>query len=132
MISYALTQNNNAVKLITGNYYKEKRVRTNKRVLVLDLDETIGHFHHLNLIYKCLVEVLQRELTQEEFNQLLDLFPEFFRPGIMTIFDFLFDKKRRSLSLQTLYLHQQPMQRELGENDCGLYSVEGQWRGCSL
>jgi hypothetical protein len=93
MINYAMTQKN-TVKLITGDYYKEKRIRTNKRVIVFDLDETIGHFHHLNIIYKCLVEVLHRELTQTEFNQLLDLFPEFFRPGILTIFDFLFSKKR--------------------------------------
>ena len=99
-----MTQRNNAVKLIKGDYYKEKRVITNKRVIVFDLDETIGHFHHLNIIYKCLVEVLQRDLTQLEFNQLLDLFPEFFRPGILTIFDFLFSKKREH-HLFKLYIY---------------------------
>ena len=119
-----MTQKNNAVKLLTGDYYREKRVRTNKRVIVFDLDETIGHFHHLNIIYKCLVKVLERELTQPEFNQLLDLFPEFFRTGIMTIFEFLFEKKTRAQLVQVVYLHKQPMQRKLGENDCKLYPVE--------
>ena len=104
MISYALTQKN-TVKLITGDYYKgNKRNKANKRVIVFDLDETIGHFHHLHIIYKCLVEVLKRELTQSEFNQLLDLFPEFFRPGILLIFDFLFSKKRDH-SLFKLYIY---------------------------
>ena len=104
MISYALTQKN-TVKLITGDYYKgNKRNKANKRVIVFDLDETIGHFHHLHIIYKCLVEVLKRELTQSEFNQLLDLFPEFFRPGILLIFDFLFSKKRDN-RLFKLYIY---------------------------
>lgn len=104
MINYAMAQKNNNVKLFMGDYYREKRVRTNKRVIVFDLDETIGHFHHLHIIYKCLVKVLDRELTQDEFNQLLDLFPEFFRTGIMTIFEFLFEKKREH-SLFKLYIY---------------------------
>jgi hypothetical protein len=103
MINYAMTQKN-TVKLITGDYYKEKRAKQRKKVIVFDLDETIGHFHHLNIIYKCLAEVYQRELSQLEFNQLLDSFPEFFRPGILTIFDFLFSKKKDQ-SLFKLYIY---------------------------
>ncbi len=124
MINYALTQKNNAVKLFTSDYYREKRVRTNKRVIVFDLDETIGHFHHLNIIYKCLVKALERELTQTEFNQLLDLFPEFFRTGIMTIFEFLFEKKRDH-SVFKLYIY---TNNQCSENWAKMIANYIQWK----
>lgn len=102
MISYTLAQKN-IVKLIAGNHYKQKHPGKRKKVIVFDLDETIGHFSHLHIIYKSLVKVFS-SISQNEFNQLLDLYPEFFRPGILTIFEFLFNKKRDN-SLFKLYIY---------------------------
>ena len=90
MISYELTRTNeNAVRVVKGDYYNHKRKHIKKKVIVFDLDETIGNFSHLQTICKCLSQWLGRDLFQDEFNSLLDLFPEFFRPGIFTILDFL-------------------------------------------
>lgn len=98
MIGYALKQNQKKfIKTYKGNHYKNEpklkiRGKINK-IIVFDLDETLGHFVDLHNIYKCLMKVLGRELTQTEFNQLLDLYPEFLRPGILTILKFLYNKK---------------------------------------
>lgn len=105
MISYALTKTNeNNVRLVKDDYYNHKRKHVRKKVIVFDLDETIGHFSQLQTIYKCLTQLFNRELFQEEFNSLLDLFPEFFRPGILTILDFLSAKKQKN-DLFKLYIY---------------------------
>ena len=58
MINHALTNNN--VKIIKGDYYNHKRKHVRKKVIVFDLDETIGHFMHLQIINRCLVSMLNR------------------------------------------------------------------------
>lgn len=78
------------VKLMKGNYYyQNKRRKVRKKTIVFDLDETIGHFKHLKQLYQCI-----HSTSQQEFNTLLDLYPEFLRPGIMSIFELLAEKKR--------------------------------------
>jgi hypothetical protein len=105
MINYALMKTNETnVRLIKGDYYNHKHKHVRKKVIVFDLDETIGHFSHLQTICKCLSEWLGRNLFQDEFNLLLDLFPEFFRPGIFTILDFLYNKKHKN-ELFKLYIY---------------------------
>ena len=76
------------VKLIKGEYYNGKRRKVRKKTIVFDLDETIGHFKQLKIIYQCI------NPSQQEFNMLLDIYPEFMRPGIMSIMEMLADKKR--------------------------------------
>ena len=103
MINFRMAQQTSAT-LIKGDHYnvqarcKKKTVlRNRKKVVVFDLDETIGHFHHLQIIVNCLEDAFEKELDQSEFCKLLDLFPEFFRPGIFTVFDFLKTKKQDNL-----------------------------------
>ena len=104
MINFKMAQQSSAT-LIKGIHYKKKTaLRNRKKVVVFDLDETIGHFHHLQIIVKCLEEAFEKELDQTEFCKLLDLFPEFFRPGIFTVFDFLKTKKQDNL-LHKVYIY---------------------------
>ncbi len=100
MIGYALKQNQKRfVKAFKGKYYKkdEPIVKSRNKIIVFDLDETLGQFTELHSIYKCLIKVLDRDLNQSEFNKLLDLYPEFLRPGIITILEFLYYKKQNGV-----------------------------------
>jgi len=65
---------------------------------VFDLDETLGYFTELGMFWDCLKQYLKQEnsktiLTQTDFNDILDLFPEFLRPNIINILTYL--KKRK-------------------------------------
>lgn len=56
------------------------------KAVAFDLDETIGSFSDLYIIWSTICKELQNQTT---FNALLDLYPEFLRPGILHIFEFL-------------------------------------------
>jgi len=80
-------------KIIKGDYYKRKRRRSNGRVIAFDLDETLGSFTDLEILWSALQHFTQ-EYTPINFNQLLDLYPEFLRYGIIHILEFLLQKKK--------------------------------------
>jgi len=64
------------------------------RIVVFDLDETLGYFVQLGMFYDCILKITNnRQFTQEEFNQILDLYPEFVRPNIINILNYLKKKK---------------------------------------
>ena len=67
------------------------------KIVVFDLDETLGYFVEFGIFWDCLsLYLLQHnktELNQIEFNLILDLYPEFLRPNIMNILDYLKTKK---------------------------------------
>jgi hypothetical protein len=68
------------------------------KIVVFDLDETLGYFTELGMFWDCLKQYLKQEnsktiLTQTDFNDILDLFPEFLRPNIINILTYL--KKRK-------------------------------------
>jgi hypothetical protein len=72
-----------------GSFVKTTTIKKQK-VIVFDLDETLGDFLDLVLLWS--VETVIK--TQEQFNTLLDLFPEFLRFGIVTILEYLYNKKK--------------------------------------
>lgn len=78
------------------------RIKT--KAIVFDLDETIGYFSNLRQIHIAVEEVLEKSITQSEFNLLLNLYPEFLRPGILTILEFLEYKKAQG-TLQKVFLY---------------------------
>ena len=68
------------------------------KIVVFDLDETLGYFTELGIFYDCLKKYINSEnniikLSQTEFNDILDLFPEFVRPNIINILTYLKRKK---------------------------------------
>ena len=67
------------------------------KIVVFDLDETLGYFVEFGIFYDCLNRYLnqtkQINLTQTIFNEVLDLYPEFLRPNIIEILMYLKDKK---------------------------------------
>jgi hypothetical protein len=69
------------------------------KVLIFDLDETIGSFHEAAILWKLIETNLQKD-----FNTLMDLYPEFLRFGILQMFEFIMNKKRKG-KCDKLYLY---------------------------
>ena len=62
------------------------------KYIVFDLDETLGYFTELGIIWNCLQSVYSIN-GQNNFNELCDLFKdEYFRPGIFKVFSYLKSK----------------------------------------
>jgi hypothetical protein len=67
------------------------------KIVVFDLDETLGYFTQYSIFWSCLDKYLLENnnynLTLKDFSSILDLYPEFLRPGIMNILNYLKNKK---------------------------------------
>jgi hypothetical protein len=61
------------------------------KIVVFDLDETLGYFSELGMFIDFLHN--NHQISQEEFNEILDLYPEFIRPNIINILNYLKKKK---------------------------------------
>jgi hypothetical protein len=71
-----------------------------QRVVVFDLDETLGHFHLIRLIWESIHEFINYNnipymMGQTDFNDLFDIFPEMLRPEVLSILLFLKNEKDR-------------------------------------
>lgn len=68
------------------------------KVVVFDLDETLGYFTQYSIFWDSLSDYIKIKnknvLTQTDFNEILDLFPEFLRPNIVNILLYLKTKKK--------------------------------------
>ena len=64
------------------------------RIVVFDLDETLGYFTELGIFCDCLNKHFKNtEYSNTKFDELLDLYPEFLRPNIVNILRYLKSKK---------------------------------------
>ena len=66
------------------------------KIVVFDLDETLGYFTEFGIFWDCLKNYLKlndKGLSQKLFNNILDLYPEFLRPNILNILKYLKKKK---------------------------------------
>jgi hypothetical protein len=63
------------------------------KIVVFDLDETLGYFTEFGMFWDSLKKIVKQNLTQNDFNTLLDLYPEFLRPNIINILNYLKTKK---------------------------------------
>ena len=70
-------------------------IYNNMKIIIFDLDETLGYFVEFGMLWDSILKVSgKHEFTQEEFNAILDLYPEFIRPNIINIFNYLKKKKQ--------------------------------------
>ena len=65
-----------------------------KKIVVFDLDETLGSFGEISIFWDALEKFYETNLFNEYFYDVLDTFPEFLRPDIMNILKYLKDKKK--------------------------------------
>jgi hypothetical protein len=73
----------------------------NKKIVVFDLDETLGYFMELGMFWDSLKYYIKNNslpylLNQELFDKTLDIFPEFLRPNIFNILTYLKEKKENN------------------------------------
>jgi hypothetical protein len=68
------------------------------KIVVFDLDETLGYFTQYGIFWDSLTNYLKiknkSQLTQSDFHDILDLFPEVLRPNIINILTYLKGKKK--------------------------------------
>ena len=97
--------NNDLVTVYKGGTFKYKR-KESPKAIVIDLDETIGCFGDLYILWLGVNKLcnLKNFNRQNIFNDILNLYPEFFRPGITHILSFIFKKKKKK-HLKNLFLY---------------------------
>jgi hypothetical protein len=80
------------MKIYKGKHFSRKKQINDmyyKKVVAFDLDETLGSFFDLEILWRK-VKLFEPKI---EFNTLLDMYPEFLRYGILSILDFLYKMK---------------------------------------
>lgn len=82
------------------------------KVVVFDVDETLGYFTQFGIFWDCLQQyikeyniTIKNDSIQDQFNECLQLFPEFIRPNIIPILSYLKhkiqNKKCKSVMIYT-------------------------------
>jgi len=71
------------------------------KIVVFDLDETLGYFTEFGIFWDSLTHYSKLKnkstLTQSDFDNILDLYPEFLRPDIINILNYLKNKKEKNI-----------------------------------
>ena len=89
----------------SNNLHKQQQLHMNTvndnilekkpKVVVFDVDETLGHFGQFGLFFDTLSEFYNNpNILYTNFNELIDLYPEVFRPNIVRILDYIHKKKQ--------------------------------------
>ena len=87
------------VKILKGNIFTKSvsqhySKQCSQKTITFDLDETLGDFGDLYILWKEIEHLIPIPHRETVFRELLDLFPEFLRPGILPILEFLLHKKQ--------------------------------------
>ena len=75
--------------------------KSTSRIVVFDMDETLGYFVEFGVFWESLVAYIKSQtqegekpiISQDLFNQVFELYPEFMRPNILSILKYLKHKK---------------------------------------
>ena len=83
------------INIYKGKSFNLKRNQKTPKAIVFDLDETLGDFAYLYTLWQGIKEFIDKKNInlQNIFNELLDLFPEFLRCGILIVLNYIKEKK---------------------------------------
>lgn len=84
-----------SVKIFKGKSFSTKNYKFVNTVIAFDLDETLGSFTDLEILWNS-IHIFDSKININ-FNDLLDIYPEFLRYGILSILEYLYNKKRAGL-----------------------------------
>jgi hypothetical protein len=68
-----------------------------KKIVVFDLDETLGCFNEIGIFWDALEQYHGHNLFKEQLFDVLDLFEEFLRPNILKILEFVKEQKMKNV-----------------------------------
>ena len=68
---------------------------TEMKIVVFDLDETLGQFYELGMFCDAVESYNKKKLNFKEFYEIMDIFPEFIRPNMLKILLYLKEKKNK-------------------------------------
>jgi len=74
----------------------------NYKIIVFDLDETLGYFQELSFFIDALEHTLNRKIVKAEFYDILNRYPEFLRPQILTILRLIKRKKEKDQMIKVM------------------------------
>jgi len=104
------------IQIYKGQIYT-KKPKKDKKIVAFDLDETIGSFSHLHILWKAIMRFGNASIKKEQeslFFNLMEMFPEFLRYNIINILKYLCKKKENKIIKLYLYTN----------NKCGSPWVE--------
>ena len=93
----------NEIDVYKGIYYKNKKYKNINRVMVFDLDETLGCFLEFDILWYTIQQIVGSS-PPISHTHLLDLYPEFLRPNIIDILKYV-NKKKKTGECQKLYIY---------------------------
>lgn len=91
------------VEIYRGQLFEKGKLKNNEKVIVFDLDETLGNFTDLEILYVNINKVLRKN-NPINFHDLLNIYPEFLRDDIIKILKYIY-KKKKSKEFHKLYLY---------------------------
>lgn len=94
-----MSKNYKYLQVYKGNCFNKQYIKKYNKALIFDFDETLGSFGDLHKLWVGLnqfkLNLHDTEKTEQDyFNEILDLYPEFLRYGILNILDYLYLKKK--------------------------------------
>ena len=78
--------------VLNGGDVTPKR-KSKPKVVVFDVDETLGNFAQFGLFCSIIDDYYKADISYKHFNDLVEIFPEIFRPNIIRILDYIRKKK---------------------------------------
>jgi hypothetical protein len=100
ILSYVTTQLAQMKSAKSAKSAKLAKSGKTAKIVVFDLDETLGYFTELSIFWDALEQYYGHNLFNDKFFELLDVFPEVFRPNMLSILNTLRKKKERKACQQ--------------------------------
>lgn len=88
---------NSYISIYKHNRRYKRRKKDVLRVIAFDMDETLGSFPELEMIWHAIHTDPEKPIYNTLFNEMLDLYPEFIRYGVLHIMEFIAEKKKSGL-----------------------------------
>ena len=79
---------------IYKNSFVKKKSYINPKIITFDLDETMGSFGDLYVLWKGISSLFPLHHPDVLFEKIVDIYPEFLRTGILNILSYLYTKKK--------------------------------------